>query len=172
MIERARVRTPEQIALVAHLAREIWTDHYVPIIGREQVDYMLDRFQSEAAIAAQLAGGHEYYIASHDGRSVGYLAVVPDEAAGGLMISKIYVRRAGRGQGFGRAMLELAEEICRERGLMSLWLTVNKNNSHAIAWYGRMGFRNTGSTVQDIGAGFVMDDYRMEKPIPSPGPRF
>jgi len=168
MIELARVQTREQISDIVNLAREIWTDHYVPIIGREQVDYMLDRFQSEAVITAQLAEGHEYYIVSHDGHGVGYLAVVPDEAAGGLMISKIYVRRAGRGQGFGRAMLGLAEDICRERGLMSLWLTVNKNNSLAIAWYSRMGFRNMGSTVQDIGAGFVMDDYRMEKTIPRP----
>jgi len=43
-----------------NLAREIWTDHYVPIIGQAQVDYMLDTFQREEAIAAQLAGGYEY----------------------------------------------------------------------------------------------------------------
>jgi hypothetical protein len=28
-----------------------------------------------------------------------------------------------------------------------------------------MGFRNTGPIVQDIGGGFVMDDFRLEKMI-------
>jgi len=46
-----------------------------------------------------------------------------------------------------------------------MWLTVNKNNSHSIAWYSRMGFTNAGPILQDIGGGFVMDDFRMEKSI-------
>lgn len=48
---------------------------------------------------------------------------------------------------------------------MPLWLTVNKDNAGAIAWYTRKGFKNAGAIVQDIGAGYVMDDYRMEKSI-------
>jgi hypothetical protein len=28
-----------------------------------------------------------------------------------------------------------------------------------------MGFRNVGSTIAEIGGGFVMDDFRMEKTI-------
>jgi hypothetical protein len=44
------------------------------------------------------------------------------------------------------------------------------NHSDAIAWYTRMGFTIVGPTVQDIGAGFVMDDYRMEKTIGQPSP--
>jgi diamine N-acetyltransferase len=165
----ARVRSEEQISAVAGLAREIWTDHYVPIIGQEQVDYMIGKFQSEKAIAAQLEDGYEYYTVSHGNRIVGYLAIVPDADADMLMISKIYVLRSGRGAGFGRAMLQFAEDVCRERGIRALYLTVNKNNRHSIAWYTRMGFKNEGPIVQDIGAGFVMDDYRMGKAI---GPQF
>ena len=165
MTSLARVRTREQISDVVNLAREIWTEHYVSIIGQEQVDYMLDKFQSESAVAAQLADGYEYYTLSHEEKIVGYMAIVPDEDTGTVMISKIYVHQSGRGHGFGRAMLELAEDLCRERRIRTLWLTVNKNNSRALAWYVRMGFKNVGSAVQDIGGGFMMDDYRMEKTI-------
>ena len=42
------VDTPRRVAAVAALAREIWTEHYVPIIGPEQVSYMLDEIQSGA----------------------------------------------------------------------------------------------------------------------------
>lgn len=168
----SRVRSEGQISDVVELAREIWTDHYVPIIGQEQVDYMLGKFQSEKAIASQLEDGYEYYIVSHGGRIVGYLAIVPETVADRLVISKIYVLRSGRGHGFGRGMLEFAEDVCRKLGIRTLRLTVNKNNRHSIAWYTRMGFRNKGPIVQDIGAGFVMDDYRMEKTIgPQPPER-
>jgi diamine N-acetyltransferase len=44
-------------------------------------------------------------------------------------------------------------------------LTVNKNNTGAISVYEKIGFRNVGSLVQDIGSGFVMDDYAMEKTL-------
>lgn len=166
----ASVRTREQISDVVNLAREIWTEHYVPIIGQEQVEYMLGKFQSASAIGAQLGDGYEYYTVSHDGELVGYMAIVPDEDSGNAMLSKIYVRKSARGHGFGHAMLEFAEDLCRERGLRALWLTVNKNNSHSLAWYLRAGFKNAGSTVQDIGGGFVMDDYRMEKTVDQKSP--
>ncbi|MGI6496926.1 MAG: GNAT family N-acetyltransferase [Kiritimatiellia bacterium] len=166
----SRVCSESQISDVAELARVIWTDHFTPIIGRDQVDYMLDKFQSEKAIAAQIGDGYEYYAVSRDGRIVGYLAVAPDAGAGMLMISKIYVLKSERGHGLGRAMLEFAEDLCRERRFHALYLTVNKNNRSSIAWYARMGFRNAGSLVQDIGGGFWMDDYRMEKTIGQPSP--
>ena len=53
----------------------------------------------------------------------------------------------------------------RKRGFKTLWLAVNKNNSNSIAWYSRMGFDNVRPIVQDIGAGFTMDDLRLEKAI-------
>ena len=50
-------------------------------------------------------------------------------------------------------------------GLGKITLTVNKNNAIAIEAYRKMGFENAGSIVTDIGGGFVMDDYKMEKSV-------
>ncbi len=169
MTDITRVRSREQIVDVVNLAGEIWTEHYVSIVGRAQVDYMLGKFQSAGAIEAQLSDGYEYYIVSHEGKSEGYMAIVPDADTGTAMLSKIYVRQSARGHGFGRAMLEFAEAVCRERRIGLLWLTINKHNSHSLAWYMRQGFERAGSIVQDIGGGFVMDDYRMEKTIGQSG---
>jgi len=165
MIDLIEVRSEAQIADVAHLAREIWCEHYVPIIGQEQVDYMLGKFQSERGITEQIAEAYEYYIVTHHEKSVGYMAVVPKMSEASLMLSKIYVKKSARGRGLGQKMLEFMENLCRHRNIKKIWLTVNKNNSHAISWYSRMGFINTASLIQDIGEGFVMDDYRMEKTI-------
>ncbi len=43
------VRNEDQIDIVESLANEIWTEHYTPIIGKDQVKYMLDKFQSKDA---------------------------------------------------------------------------------------------------------------------------
>jgi diamine N-acetyltransferase len=165
MIDLIEVHSEAHIAEVAHLAREIWQEHYVPIIGQEQVDYMVDKFQSERAIAGQLADGYEYYLVNHDEKHVGYTAVVANVSEAALLISKIYVKNSVRGHGLGKKMLEFVEDLCRHRRIKKMWLTVNKNNSRSIAWYARMGFTTTGPIVQDIGGGFVMDDFRMEKTI-------
>ena len=155
-----RVASPDQIAAVAALARETWTQHYVPIIGAAQVEYMLAKFQSPEAIARQIAAeGYEYYLAPQ----AGYLALVPDPAKKSLLLSKIYVKASARGTGLGRALAEFAERRCCELGCNELWLTVNRNNAGSIAFYERLGFRKTQTLVTDIGGGFVMDDWRMAK---------
>ena len=157
-----RVETSGQIAAVAALAKEVWTKHYVPIVGAAQVDYMLEKFQSPEAIARQIASeGCEYYIAP----DAGYLALVPDAARKSMLLSKIYVKAESRGAGLGRAMVEFAEKRCAELGCGELWLTVNRNNFGSISFYERMGFRKAHPLVTDIGGGFVMDDWRMAKTI-------
>jgi diamine N-acetyltransferase len=52
-----KVETNSQVATVAKLAREIWVQHFTPIIGDAQVEYMLHKFQSSEAIASQLGEG-------------------------------------------------------------------------------------------------------------------
>lgn len=163
MVVIHKVETPTQIAEVARLAREIWREHYTPIIGLAQVEYMLGLFQSEAAIAQQLAEGFVYFLAEEQQRHVGYAAIRRDPKARSLFLSKIYVRRSARGHGAGREMLREVVRVAREDRAEKIWLTVNRNNTKSIAWYTRMGFVKTGSVVQEIGGGFVMDDFQMEK---------
>jgi diamine N-acetyltransferase len=160
-----KVVTDTEIRVVSRLAHEIWVEHYTPVIGSAQVAYMLERYQSEIAIAAQIAAGYEYYLAYEEKQAAGYTSVIVHREEASLMLSKIYVLKSLRGSGVGTALMEFCESLCRERNLTYIWLTVNKYNSKSILWYEKMGFHNAGSLVQDIGHGFVMDDFRMEKQI-------
>jgi ribosomal protein S18 acetylase RimI-like enzyme len=157
------ISTEDQIKLVELLAREIWTEHYTPIIGSGQVEYMLDKFQSRQAIAEQIRTGVLYFLMQDDGQYIGYLAVQTrgDE----LFLSKIYVASSHRGEGHGRKAIGFIESLARTKGLRKIVLTVNKNNRKSIAAYERTGFKRTKELVQDIGNGFVMDDYQMEKTV-------
>ncbi len=154
-----------QVRIVESLAREIWTEHYTPIIGREQVEYMLEKFQSAKAIMDQIKEGMLYYLIELDSAPIGYVAVLPKEKERELFLSKIYVRSADRGKGYGRKAMQFAESLAMDRGLNKIALTVNKQNLESINAYEKLGFRNIGSLVQDIGSGFIMDDYRLEKTV-------
>jgi len=164
LVERT---SPKDLQRVQELAEEIWREHYIPIIGREQVEYMLSRFQSAEAIAEQIGQGYVYYLMLARGEPAGYLAYVRDPDGVSLQLSKIYVRPGERGSGLGKAGLRLVQDHCLRLGLDRIRLTVNKNNSDSIAWYRRMGFEYAGAQVADIGGGFVMDDYVLHKKVGS-----
>jgi diamine N-acetyltransferase len=158
------VSSPEDAALVARLAREIWYEHYVPIIGREQVDYMVPRFQSEAAVLNQITNGLHYFLIRRSGDACGYLAIEPQPAERRMFLSKLYVLKSARQHGLGRLAVGFIEAQARAAGLDTLWLTVNKFNP-ALQAYERLGFVNVAAVVADIGGGYVMDDYRLEKSL-------
>jgi ribosomal protein S18 acetylase RimI-like enzyme len=82
-----------------------------------------------------------------------------------LFLSKIYIRSSERGKGYGRKAIQFLEKSAQEKGLRKITLTVNKNNIDTIKAYEKFDFRNIGPVVQDIGNGFIMDDYGMEKVI-------
>jgi GNAT superfamily N-acetyltransferase len=150
---------------IAGLAREIWYEYYVPLIGKPQVDYMVEKFQTAAAMLEQVVSeGYLYFTIEEGEKLLGYFAIQPQPATGGMFISKLYLHSASRGRGTGRMALEFIEHECLARGLNFLWLTVNKDNP-TVSTYQQWGFRIAEALVMDIGHGFVMDDYRMEKPV-------
>ena len=156
-----KVSTEAQIETVARLAFEIWNQHFTPIIGKAQVDYMVEKFQSKRAISEQIEQGYSYYLIRADGDYIGYTGICPKDDE--LFLSKLYLRASQRGKGYGRKVVEFLEDLARDKGLGKITLTVNKNNTDTIKAYEKFGFVNLGVLVQDIGNGFIMDDYKMEK---------
>jgi len=157
------VSAENQIEIIAGLACEIWNEHFTPIIGKAQVDYMLEKFQSKKAITEQIENGFLYFLIKNNNDYIGYLGVLAKDNR--LFLSKLYIISAERGKGHGRKAVAFLEKLAIDKGLSKISLTVNKNNSATIKTYIKLGFENRGSIVQDIGNNFVMDDYKMEKDI-------
>lgn len=146
---------------ISKLAREIYYEHFVPLIGVEQVEYMLKKFLSESSILQQLDSRYRYIMVYKEKELAGFLAVKRE--ADRMFLSKFYLAKKFRGQGISRKMLH---EVIREsNGLKSIYLTVYKYNKGPIQIYENFGFEIVDSAVTDIGSGFVMDDYIMEKDL-------
>ena len=151
------VNTREMVQRVVVLAKCIWKEHYSAIIGEEQVSYMLREFQNSEAIHDQIDKGLEYYLVIRESNDVGYFAVRADSED--LFLSKLYIKKSESGCGLGsQALRYILDHWEAER----IKLTVNKGNAESILFYESRGFIRTGEVVQDIGGGFVMDDYKME----------
>lgn len=163
IVEFYPVKTDGNIEELCTLADGIWHEHFTPIIGGAQVEYMVEKFQSVPAVTEQLRQGYEYFLLLLEGRAVGYTGIHAEN--GELFLSKLYLRKENRGKGYARQAMNFLEELCRRRGLSKIWLTVNRHNGNTIAAYRAMGLTIVREQKADIGGGFFMDDYIMEKPV-------
>ncbi|MEL0456276.1 GNAT family N-acetyltransferase [Flavobacteriaceae bacterium SZ-1-7] len=163
MIEIRQAKTKTDYLLIEHLADAIWREHYISIIGKPQVDYMLGKFQSAMAVENQILDGFEYFLLYFDGTPVGYISIKPEVTA--LFLSKIYVLSGFRGKNIGKTAMRYVEEKAKDYSLKSIRLTVNKNNSKTIKAYEKLGFIKDGAIVIDIGNGFLMDDFVMVRAV-------
>jgi GNAT superfamily N-acetyltransferase len=152
------------IVEIVHMAEIIWRQHFPGIISDEQIDYMLAKFYSLEAVSEELEGGRvEYCFIFHDEERVGFCAFGLSEQEAVMKLYKLYVLPRFQRHGFGSEALHCIEERCRKQGCSMMTLAVNKRNSAAINAYRRKGFAIQESVAVDIGEGFVMDDYIMEK---------
>ena len=157
----------ETIGRLSDFASAIVKQHFDPIIGAAQNDYMIRRFQSPQAIRQQLEAGAAYRLVLCGGELAGFLAYYPKQDAGRqkLYLSKFYLAGQQRGKGLARQMLDYVTEQARALGLDAVYLNVNRHNDGVIAVYRHFGFQIIRKEKNDIGGGFYMDDYVMELPV-------
>ena len=149
----------EDIQTLAEVANEIWHEYFTPIIGLQQVEYMVDKFQSVKGITAQLEAGYEYYFVTYNGEIAGYFGI--QLQSDNLFLSKLYLKKAFRGKGIATQMLAYIKNIACDNSKSKITLTVNRYNYHTIDVYKHFGFEIEKEQKADIGNGFYMDDYVM-----------
>lgn len=151
--------------VIRELASTIWRAHYAGMIPAGQIEFMLGRrFDDRALQEAVEAPGRWLELLRVSGTPVGYCdsLLVPDDPSA-VKVSQLYLLASHRGSGLGVRMLARIEDRARDLGRERLVLQVNKANSSSIAFYRARGFAVREAAVFDIGGGFVMDDYVMEK---------
>ena len=150
----------EDIKELASLASAIWHEYWPVLLTPEQIDYMVENFQSENAINNQYDNeNYTYYFIRENNKNIGYFGVSAKQDY--LFLSKLYISKDYRAKGLGTMAFEKIKEITQNQNYKKIQLTVNKHNENTIKAYLKWGFKIIDSVVTDIGSGFVMDDYIM-----------
>jgi GNAT superfamily N-acetyltransferase len=159
------VTNPTRKMAVVSLAQIIWNEHFPKIISQEQINYMVDKFQSMPAIDKAITeDNYKYFLLVLGDTPIGYCGVVPEEDDA-LLLSKLYLMKPFRGQRRSIVLFDEAERVAREMGKKKLRLYVNKRNYTPLRVYLRRGFRIVEEKKTDIGEGFICDDFMMEKEL-------
>lgn len=157
---------PSDFGPVAALAREIWLAHYSSIISTEQIEYMLKGRFTPANLQRYVDAPNRWMSVLRLGNApVGYCSCALTDAPTEMKLEQLYLRPALHGRGLGRYMLEHVERRARENDCDTLVLQVNKHNTTSVDVYKRGGFQIREEIVLDIGQGYVMDDFIMQKKI-------
>ena len=156
-----RHATDEDITLIRELSLQVWPQTYASILSKEQIDYMLDMMYSEASLHRQLQDNHHFIIVYNAGVPVGF-ASYSRLQSNLFKLQKIYVLPVHQGRGTGRFIVEQIISDIQEQGAETLLLNVNRNNV-ARHFYEKLGFEVICEEDIDIGNGFFMNDYIMEK---------
>lgn len=153
-----RSATLADIPLIRELTMQVWPQTYTPIIGAEQVNYMLDRFYNPEALRQQIEGGHKFLLAYDNGEPVAFASYSETEPQI-YKLHKLYIIAGQQGKGIGRILIDNIVEDLKQRKVSALRLNVNKYNTAAQAFYEKTGFRQILEEDIDIGNGYFMNDY-------------
>ncbi|HVZ55545.1 MAG TPA: GNAT family N-acetyltransferase [Chitinophagaceae bacterium] len=151
------------IPLIRDLTLRIWPATYGSILSAEQMSYMLEWMYSPASLQQQMQAGARFLLVLDQEEPVGF-ASFQQMSPGHFKLHKLYVLPSQQGRGTGRFLVETILEECRRQGGQSLVLQVNRHNQ-ARGFYERLGFRVTGEADFDIGGGYYMNDYIMERTL-------
>jgi|CZCB01.1.fsa_nt_gi ribosomal protein S18 acetylase RimI-like enzyme len=159
--------TTDNIPDIQKISAVAWPHTFKDILSEKQIAYMMHWMYSDESLREQMEKQHHRYVLAKEGEEfVAYLSYEPNcENTGKTKIHKIYILPSHQRKGIGKRLFDFVLTQARETGEKAVYLNVNKNNKNAIAFYQRMGFYRAGEEVNDIGNGFVMDDYVYEKPL-------
>src|SRR5215469_496937 len=160
---KIRKATANDIPLIRELCFKVWPQTYAPILSQEQIDYMLGNMYSKNSLQQQMNNGSQFIFVLEDEEPVGFAAYF-EKSPSVFKLDKIYVLPSQQGKGTGRFVIDQIIHEIKQKGAAALQLQVNRYNK-ARNFYEKLGFVVIEEKDFDIGSGFFMNDYVMEKKL-------
>ena len=155
-----RIADEKDLNTIAQLAEAIWNAHYIEIIGKQQVEYMLNKMYSHESLFEQWSDKKQvFYLIEDEAKNIGFIAFSLTKE-NSYFIHKFYILPQKSNNGIGSKVLDKLIEIIRPNELM---LNVNRENFKSINFYFKNGFKILKTEDIDIENGFEMNDFLMRK---------
>jgi ribosomal protein S18 acetylase RimI-like enzyme len=152
---RIRPATHDDLGAVRRLLVETWHDTFDPLLGRERVTEITDRWHAVDVLARQLEGHDSSFLVAERGSEVIGHALAHVRHPPILVLARLYVRPAFQRQGIGGRLL--AALTLRHPQATRIRLTVEVDNAKGVSFYKRNGFAVTAEVVEDGLRGFRME---------------
>lgn len=158
--------TKEHLFIIQALSDKIWPHTFQDILTKEQIEYMMEMMYSTSSLEKQMDElNHHYLLVEDAGKYVGYTSYELNyKGTATTKIHKIYILPSIQGKGTGRFLIETIGDIARKNGNNILSLNVNRFNK-ALDFYKRIGFDVISHEDIDIGNGFLMEDFVLNKKL-------
>jgi GNAT superfamily N-acetyltransferase len=155
--------TSDDIGTIRQLAEQTFHATYLPLQPKEKVDYLFGLMYSLPHLTEQMKNGQRFIIIKDQTGYLGYASYeINCKRIGVTKIHKIYVLPAAQGKGVGKKLIDSISAFALQNKNQILSLNVYRQNP-AIDFYEKMGFKKSEEVDIDVGNGFMMNDYVMEK---------
>ena len=155
--------TLNDVKIIAKLADTIWHAHYPPIIGMEQVKFMLEKMYNPEVLSKHINDGpQKFFLIREHEESLGFIAIEETDHSD-LYLQKLYVLPQKHRAGIGAKALTAA--LALYPTAKNMRLQVNRQNYTAINFYFKLGFTIERVADFDIGDGYFMNDFVMHKQL-------
>lgn len=166
-----RQGTPADLPLILELGARTFFDAYKDLADREELMIHITQTFTESNFLPEFADPNTHFlIAEVDGLPIGFAQLCvgkSTECVSGespIFLARIYLDQTEVGKGNGSALMrsciETAESLCGR----TLWLAVWEQNTRAIRFYKRWGFRFSGTYAFQY-AGETVEDLVMVRSI-------
>ena len=151
---------------IQDIAGKTWPVTYGAILSSEQIQYMFSMMYDLEALKNQAeTKNHHFIIAEEEGNFLGFASYEFDyHNEPKAKIHKIYILPETQGSGIGKKLIHYIAEKAKASQQQFLSLNVNRFND-ALHFYAKIGFEKVGEEDINIGNGYVMEDYIMEKKL-------
>ena len=144
--------------VLAHIAKETFVAAFEKDNNPDDFqDYVQKAFHPDQVLCELQDENSFFFLVYETNEAVGYFKLNVDGAqtdvhdSDALEIERIYVLEMYQGKNFGKQMLHKIIDLTRKMGKRYIWLGVWEQNSGAIRFYQRHGFKKFGEHVYRIG---------------------
>lgn len=126
----------EDIPAVKAIVNDAYSK-YVERIGKEPAPMTTDYYE--------LMNTHDIFVLKSDINDtvVGSIVLATDSESASIKINNLVVDTAAQGRGYGRVLMNYAEELAQSQGISALTLFTNIKMYENLSLYAKMGFIET-----------------------------
>jgi ribosomal protein S18 acetylase RimI-like enzyme len=163
-IEKVAANEGNKFEIIRGIASATWPITYGEILTQEQIEYMFEMMYSTNSLQEQATKQNLYFLlANVENSPLGFASYESNyNETMKTKIHKIYILPSAQGKGIGKKLIDYIIDEAKMQQNTAVILNVNKYNK-AQHFYTKIGFSIASEEIIDIGKGYVMDDYVMEK---------